>query len=319
MATGACTKEKPSAKGGEVQLFIENDMLAHSDRYYTNGLKLGIGVPGDTLSNVLCDVADLVFPPLVSRQDRHFGWFLGQNLYTPKLITVAAPQPFDRPWAAWLYLGGVVQHADNNNLNTIEVDVGMVGPAALGEQVQTTWHRWIGASKPQGWGNQIPNEPAFLVSYVHKQKFKSDYFEAIPHVGGTVGNVFTLARAGGIVRAGINMTGFGPDSIEPGGAMLQSTHKANDPHQPDKLEIYGFAGVDARLVARNIFLDGTLFRDSPSVTRRDYVHDFTVGASMKYQWLRISFTRIIRSEEFYTAKGGGGKQTFDSVNLGLEF
>ena len=34
----------------------------------------------------------------------------------------------------------------------------------------------------------------------------------------------TFARAGGIVRLGKNLSGFGPDSVEAGGAMLQSTH-----------------------------------------------------------------------------------------------
>ena len=35
----------------------------------------------------------------------------------------------------------------------------------------------------------------------------------------------TFARAGGIVRLGKNLSGFGPDSVEAGGAMLQSTYQ----------------------------------------------------------------------------------------------
>ncbi|MDP1716513.1 MAG: hypothetical protein Q8L40_00410, partial [Burkholderiales bacterium] len=31
-------------KGSEFQLFIENDMLAGTDHYYTNGIKFGFGV-----------------------------------------------------------------------------------------------------------------------------------------------------------------------------------------------------------------------------------------------------------------------------------
>ncbi len=312
------------AKGSELQLFIENDMLAHTDRYYTNGIKFGVGVPGDTLAELFCNSAKKVLAPFSNEEDRlHFGWFIGQNLYTPKVITIAAPQPNDRPWAAWSYLGAVGQrvNADSSKLDTVEIDLGMVGPPALGDQVQTTWHRLIGASQPQGWDNQIPAEPAVLVSYLHKERFKlgTDFFEVVPHGGVTLGNVFTLARAGGIARFGMNMTGFGPDTIEPGGAMLQNTHNAADPDSRKKLEVYGFVGFDGRLVARNIFLDGTVFRDSPSVSKRDYVHDISIGASFRYRALRISLTRIMRSEEFYTAAGGGGSQTFDSLNLGVEF
>jgi len=320
----------PDLKGSEFQLFIENDMLAHSDRYYTNGIKFGIGVPGDTLSKLFCDITTPILQRLspqtkeavVDEIERiHFGWFIGQNLYTPRTITIAAPQPNDRPWASWSYLGGVAQRVDRTGtrLDTVEIDLGFVGPISLGDQIQTGWHRLIGASKPQGWGNQIPSEPAILVSYVQKRKFKSEYVELIPHGGLTLGNVFTLARAGGIVRFGLNMTGFGPDTIEPGGAMLQNTRDASDPDNRRRFELYAFAGVDGRLVARNIFLDGTLFRDSPSVTKRDFVHDVSVGASVRYRAVRVSLTRIKRSEEFFTAAGGGGSQTFDSLNVGIEF
>jgi hypothetical protein len=312
------------AKGSEVQLFIENDILAHTDRYYTNGIKVGIGVPGDTLAELFCNSSTLALKPFSNEADRlHFGWFAGNNLYTPKKITIAAPQPNDRPWAAWTYLGGVAQRVnkESGKLDTVEIDVGMVGPPALGDQIQTAWHRWVGASKPLGWANQIPAEPAVVVSYVHKQKLDigTSVFQVIPHAGISVGNVFTLARAGGIARIGLNMTGFGPDSIEPGGAMLQNTRNAADPDSRGKFEFYAFAGFDGRLVARNIFLDGTLFRDSPSVSKRTYVNDASIGVSMRYQWLRISLTHIRRSEEFYTAAGGGGSQTFDSLNMGIEF
>lgn len=319
MAAEPCAPLKSA--GSEIQLFVENDMLAHTDGYYTNGIKFGIGVPGETLADLLCRYSQSALAPslLIRPKEIHYGWFLGQNLYTPKLITVAAPQPFDRPWAAWSYLGGVAQREEDNKLDTIEVDVGMVGPAALGEQIQSAWHRLINASKPLGWDNQIPNEPAFLVSYLHKRKFESKYVELIPHVGATAGTVMTLARAGGIVRVGVNMTGFGPDSIEPGGAMLQNTRNAEELEKRKKPEWYGFVGFDARLVARNIFLDGTLFRDSPSVDHRTYVHDLTFGASLRNRSWRISLTRVLRSEEFYTAQGGGGRQIFDSLNLGFEF
>jgi lipid A 3-O-deacylase len=76
----------------------------------------------------------------------------------------------DRPWAAWLYLGGVAQRARDNRLDTVEIDLGLVGPSALGREIQSGWHRLIGSPQPCGWHNQIPNEPAFLVSYLTKSK-----------------------------------------------------------------------------------------------------------------------------------------------------
>lgn len=306
--------------GQELQLFIENDMLAGTDRYYTNGFKLGFGVPGKTLRRLFEGPATSVLD-LLSDDDaqHHFGLFFGQNLYTPRDISVREAQPNDRPWAAWLYLGGVAQRRQDDRLHTVEIDIGMLGPAALGEQVQSEWHRLVGVRQPQGWDNQQPNEPALLVSYVHKRRYGNTAFDVVPHIGASIGTVMTLARAGGTLRIGKNMEGFGPDTIEPGGSMLQNTRWEGERGARADSEWYGFVGADVRYVAHNVFLDGSLFRDSPGVDSHDTVRDLRLGFSLRHKELRISFTRIWRSEEFSTAAGGGGSQVFDSLNLGLEF
>lgn len=307
-------REPPA--GSELQLFVENDMWANTDRYYTNGIKFGIGLPFDILQTRAAEVLRRLDPD--DGEDVHVGLFLGQNLYTPRDISIAAAQPHDRPWAAWLYLGGVAQRARGNRLDTVEIDVGVVGPAALGEEVQREWHRLIGTGKPRGWRNQGDSEPAFLASYLHKRRLGDGNADLVLHGGATVGTVLTLARAGGMLRLGQRMTGFGPDTIEPGGAMLNGTRASGAASRLGS-EWYVFAGADHRLVAHNIFLDGPVFRDGPSVERRTHVRDLSVGFSFRIDGLRFSWTRIRRSEEFRTAAGGGGSQRFDSLNLGFEF
>ena len=315
VATTAGAQTLPPA-GSEFQLFVENDMLARTDRYYTNGIKFGIGLPLEILELPAKDVLERVTEG--NADAVHAGVFLGQNIYTPRDIHVATPQPWDRPWAAWLYLGGVAQLARGNRLDTVEVDLGMVGPPALGKQVQTEWHKLIGVDTPQGWSNQGPGEPAFMVSYLQKRKYGWGMFEAIPHAGVTLGTVQTMARAGATLRIGQNMSGFGPDTIEPGGAMLHDTRRASD-GEHHGFEWSAYAGVDQRLVGYNIFLDGPVFHSGPSVHRRPHVYDLTAGFSVRWRALRFSWTRVRRSEEFNTPTHSGGRQTFDSLNLGIEF
>lgn len=308
-------------EGAAVQVIIENDFLAGTDRYYTNGIKLGITVPAPLVQDLLrVPAAALLDQFARDPNPPHFGLFLGHSLYTPRTITVAAPQPFDRPWAAWLYLAGVAQRAEGDRLDTVEIDVGVVGPAALGREVQTAWHGLVNAPRPRGWHNQLPNEPAFLVSYLHKRRIVlAENLEWIGHAGATAGTVMTLARAGGMLRAGFNMTGFGPDGIEPGGATLYNTRRIAEAAGRGEREWYAFVGADLRAVAHNIFLDGTVFRESPDVERRDFVYDLTFGVSARYGGFRISITQVRRSEEFRTPFGGGGTQTFHSFNFGYEF
>lgn len=306
----------PPPAGSEVQLFVENDMLARTDRYYTNGIKFGVGLPFDLLQMPAAQVLRSLDPD--NGADIHVGLFAGQNMYTPRDIGIAAPQPNDRPWMAWLYLGGVAQRARGNRLDTVEFDVGVVGPAALGEPVQKGWHRFVNARQPQGWDNQAKSEPAFMLSYLQKRKFGNDHADLVAHGGGSLGTVLTLGRIGGMLRLGHRLSGFGPDTIEPGGAMLHGTRAQGGP-EPSGSAWYVFAGVDHRLVGHNIFLDGPVFRDGPAVERRSHVRDLTFGFSFRVDRLRFSWTRIHRSEEFRTAAGGGGEQRFDSLNLGFEF
>lgn len=319
-ADGAGGNTCPPRYSNEFQLYVENDKWSGTDRYYTNGIKFGFGTDAGTLADLLNAPSASVLRRLTDGAGCvQLGLFFGQNMYTPRRITVAAPQPADRPWAAWLYVGGVAQRVEHTKLQTVEIDLGMVGPAALGRQVQTEWHRLIGVDRPRGWGNQIPNQPGLLVAYVEKHKFGSRHFEVVPHFGASVGNVMTLARAGGIVRWGENMTGFGPDTIEPGGAMLQATRVQGGAGGRSDIEWYVFSGVDVRAVAYNIFLDGPWFRDSPSVDRRMLVYDWTAGFSARVSTVRLSVTRVHRSEEFTTPTRGGGPQTFHSFNIGVQF
>lgn len=306
----------------ELQLYVENDILTGTDRYYTNGLKFGGGVGAEGLVERFFHApAEHVLRRLTDDpRGVQLGLFIGQQIYTPRDIEVSPAQPFDRPWAAWLYIGGVAQTVSRNRLQTVEFDVGVIGPAALGKELQTAIHEATGSDHPRGWHNQLPNEPGFLLAYMEKWRFGAPTgVQLVPHYGATLGTVMTLARAGGIVRAGRNMSGFGPDTIEPGGAMLQGV-RLRDPESRERLgEWYLFAGAEARAVAYNVFLDGNAFRSSPSVDRRDYVYDLKAGFSVRIASARVSFTQIWRSEEFTTPTRGGGNQRFQSLNISWQF
>jgi hypothetical protein len=312
--------EAVDLRGSEIQIFIENDSFGSSDQYYTNGFKIGGGVPADKVSRFFTRPPNALLDAITDGASNHFGLFFGQNMYTPRNISVAAPQPNDRPWAAWLYVGAVAQSVKNDHLHTVEFDIGVVGPPALGRQVQTAWHKLVDAPEPQGWDNQIRTEPGILLTYLHKRRYgEISGVQLVPHIGASLGTVATFARAGALIRAGQNMTGFGPDGIEPGGAMLKNTRRQQDPGRGQPYEWFVFAGADGRLMGHNTSLDGSLFRSGPSVETRDYVYDLLMGVSVRIDALRVSVTQIRRSEEFYTPLGGGGKQKFYSVNIGIEF
>lgn len=301
-------------EGGGIQLFVENDKFAlfgRTDQWYTNGIRVVV-LPRNQ-DQALLDLARRSIPGLFSEdQSLRLGFAFGQDIYTPKDIGNPDPQPWDRPWAGWLYAGVIAQVNDAFQSRTLELDLGAVGPASQAERVQVWWHRVIGADEPRGWANQLANEPGFVLSYRHQLRYqlKCDAVDLIPSVSASVGNVFTGASAGATLRVGANMTGFGDDRR--GNTMLASrraptrleTLGGTLPECPEKRrerwEWYAFARAEGRLVAHNITLDGNTFRESASVDKRWLVGEVSVGFSVRFaERYRFTFSHNRRTYEFH--------------------
>src|SRR5258708_3507623 len=246
---------------GVFTVITENDLYAinNRDRHYTNGLRLGWmsadeDVPG--WANSLDDV----LPLLADNAHRRIGWTVGQSMFTPEDKATRTPILNDRPYAAWLYGGLKLQTETPDRLDTLELDLGVVGPAALGEQAQNHWHAVIGVNQANGWNNQIKNEPG---ARLIEDAPDVGGVDAVPHAAGALGTVFTYAGAGATPRIGQGLPGdFGPPRIDP------AVPGSDFFYAPEIFGWYMFAGFDGRAVGRNIFLDGNSFANSQSVSKR---------------------------------------------------
>ena len=308
----ADTEEDP----GIVTLQVENDKVANTDRNYTSGLRAA-WLSGETRDeHWVRDLAEHF--PLINNTDRiRYGFSIGQSIFTPQNTESRELVENDRPYAGWLY-GGVSMISydkEKRNLQTLALDLGVVGPAALGRQTQNRFHEIIDVDKAKGWDNQLENEPGVLLTYQRSRRvvyLESDEYERLgfdimPHVGGALGNVMTYGAAGGSVRLGFDLLDdFGPPRIRPSlpGADFFNTQRG--------WSGYLFAGSEARLVARNIFLDGNTFRDSHSIDKRTFVYDIQAGVAISHGPLRFSYTHVYRSSEIQNLERG---DRFGSVAL----
>jgi hypothetical protein len=227
------------------------------------------------------------------------SYALGQNLYTPEDISTPELIPDDRPYAGWLY-GAVGLVADNRRiLDVIELSVGVVGPAAIGEEMQKFIHEIIGSPEPMGWDNQIGNELALQLTYERNWRNVTAIgdspleIEATPHAGAALGNVFIYGSGGAMARIGNDLrSDYGPPRIRP-------SMPGSDFFIPSKkIGWYLFLGVEGRAVLRNIFLDGNSFKDSHRVDKNAFVGDVQAGAALTLRRVRLAFTYVFRSEEF---------------------
>jgi hypothetical protein len=308
-------QKQKEAETGTLNLVVENDLVSGQDGDYTSGVLLSwtSGV-ADTPSWA---VATAKWLPLFSDEGKvRVTYGIGQNIYTPDDIRLEDPPANDRPYAGWLYGSFGLTSETDTRLDQLQLQLGVVGPAALGRQAQTWVHSIVGSNRPRGWDHQLHNEPGIVLFYQRSWRvFSADFwglsFDATPHLGAAVGNVFTYANGGGTLRLGWNLPNdYGAPRIEPG-------LSGSDFFEPQAdFGFYFFTGVDGRAVARNIFLDGNTFRDSRSVDKNILVGDAQVGAALVFRAVRLAYSYVFRTPEF---EGQNNADKFGSLSLSVRF
>jgi hypothetical protein len=247
-------------------------------------------------------------------------------MYTPSRIVpnegeAPWPDPNDRPYGGWLHGGLLLQHLfaaeqpTGSSRLTLQATVGVIGPPALAGEVQHGWHSALNdifgrtvARIPVGWEAQLPAEPAFHVSALREQPLLwSRYVDATWSAGAMLGTVFVNANVGASVRAGLLSRPFGLSPIMPSirrakRAQLEAEGKVSEVSPsadvPERTwELYLFARGQVRWVARNLFLDGTLFRKSVSVRKAPFVGDSEFGLAFRAPRFQFDLSTVFRSQE----------------------
>lgn len=317
----------------------ENDLWGSgSDKHFTHGTRLSFVESREEVKDTESCTPDQMGPggldfirnivdPLLGEKSsiktNQVSFILGQNIFTPEDITNPNLIVNDRPYAGWLYLGiGLIKRHKSGRIwvfDTLEVDLGIVGPESFAQDVQTWWHKNItGSPRPAGWDHQLKNEPGLLVNLERKWRMEltpPDYegmqVDFLPSVGAALGNVYTYASVGGMFRLGVNLpVDYGPPRIRPGA-------QGSDFFQYDKkkpVSWYAYAGVEGRALAVNIFLDGNTFADSHSVDKKIFVGDFHSGFVLVIYHVRLAFSQVFRSSEF---NGQKELSEFGSLNVSV--
>lgn len=329
------------AADGVLTLQIENDRIAATDRHYTQGGRLSY-LSGEVkfpawiggLGNAL------IWGPLFDfgegdRIVQRRGYAIGQSIFTPEDVRSTTLVTGDRPYAGWLYAGfsAHTEHritspadprGDPVRLDTVELDLGVVGPAAFAAEVQNNFHDLINSSRSEGWDNQLDNEPGIVLTAERRWRLPIHPLrggqmrtnnvlgmDVLPHLGGSLGNVMTYAAVGATVRFGMDLfKDFGPPRIRP---SLSGSHGFDVKRG---FGWYLFAGGEGRLVVRNIFLDGNSFSDSHNVEKKLLVGDAQVGIAIVFPGARLTYTHVFRSREF---RGQRRADRFGAFSLSVRF
>ena len=321
-------------KSDTITVYLENDLFGfdNHDRYYTHGTKIS------WVSRDLTEYRDMVRSPawllrLMERLPfvnnagdvRTVSLSLGQNIYTPENKQRSDLIPDDRPYAGITYLGFGLHSRNRNRMDTLELDLGIVGRHSYAEDCQKELHKWTDSPEPMGWAHQLHDEPVLNVYYERRWRTLQAGsagglgFDFIPHAGVAAGNVYTGANVGGQVRFGWHVpSDFGTYLIRPGSGGNAPVDET-DPRfsrLSRRFGIHLFFAVDGNAVARNIFLDGNTFRDSHSVDKKPFVADIIGGVGIIIHRFKITYSYVHRTKEFDTQREA---QNFGAVSVSFTF
>jgi len=337
---------------------LENDLFVGTDQNYTNGFALSF-LSHDMVDRPQPDCLPLPVR-LHARviQFLNPGYWaeaensattqnvvvkFGQSMYTPEEFSRTDLIPDDRPYAGLLYFGASWNHrrraptANLEVLDTREFTLGVIGPWSLAEKTQNVVHDVVGADRFLGWRHQLKNEPAVQLAFDRKFRAYRDTGAVIPgfsvdsihSLGLRLGNIETAATLALEGRIGWNLPNdFGSYPIRPGAenrppsatSIRSGARGADRANRSPRPGVHLFAVVETKLVAYDFSLDGNLFRSSHAVTRRPWVAQAAVGATvhghLAGHGVRLAVMRVYRSREF---DGQQTNQTYGSAALSVEF
>lgn len=327
----------PLAKGGDgfyggrdesrrekasVYMLLENDVFSGHDENYTNGFSMGyisetedkndLGFISRTLGTLngggsCAGLWKALMGVSSNGQEHQWGINVTQLMFTPQsLESIKTPVYDEHPYGAWLAFGFTSIIKNEDRANTLTLYVGAVGEDALGRQIQDIVHEVMDSPKWAGWDNQLPTEFTLMLSF--ERKYRLRFLESDRGNWGSdgysswladVGNVYI--RGGGSVyfRYGYNL----PASCAQVGWEPNSNNTipfAGTPSQMDgNWSMYAFGGLRGYAIAYDVFLDGTMFHNSPvTVGRYPMVVDFFGGGCLRYKNMDMIFGYTIRSKEY---------------------
>jgi hypothetical protein len=179
----------------EIGIISDNDayLFLALDRYYTNGLMVYFSFVPKEYSDKL--------------HNKIIEFRVGQQIYNPFQAYVPWRERVDRPFAGYLFLeAGISRFYKNESMLKTELQIGILGPSAGGEEVQTFYHRIFNLYGVEGWDYQIHDAFGMNLNLSYMKSFRyffNRHTDLNFYSGLKAGTVNTELIAGLLTRASI--------------------------------------------------------------------------------------------------------------------
>jgi hypothetical protein len=288
---------------------VSNDNDAYlwygQDRYYTNGLFVNFR---HALPERSAD----------KRVRKYLlEWSAGQKMYNPQ----SGYSPFifwqDRPFAAYLFGGTAVSmFTSKESVWKFGVELGTIGPKALGEEAQTLLHHIIGFYEIKGWEYQIGNDftanaQINFSKLIHRSSDNQTDFSLDSY--GKIGTTFSGAGLGIIFRAGRINPLF---SSALNNSRIQNSKKKSN--ETLAKELYFYAKPQLNYVAYDATVQGSLFKHNSPLTFdvKPVVFSQTLGFNYSSAHFSIDYSMIFKTKEI---KSDAKAHQYGNISLFYRF
>lgn len=286
---------KPERLENYFSFNYDNDFFNATDRYYTQGIAV-------TLIHPIVKHSPFAYTLIKLNKSarNYYGLHAKQDVFTPKSIRYNGGAIYygERPYTAVFFVSHSLTSINSTKklLLRTQLDLGIIGPEAKGEEEQKAIHKTLDNIEPLGWKNQLSRD--YVINYNVKLEkgisIKSKR-EAILALTARLGTLYTDIGLGFNLRFGIFAPYFNSLGLENKHSKIKRDFK-----------IYGVAKINGRLVAYNATLQGGLTNSgnvyaiaSNDITRA--VADMSAGIIVAYRRLSIEYTKAYITPEF---KGG---------------
>ena len=261
---------------------FENDFFVGDDDGYTNGMGVTFGkgpfkeFNNETLPNWLHWLSKDLYVSTMENKQRGVAHMFFQRMQTPEDLSESELIVDDLPYAGLLAWQGTLYAWDDRVSDQLSLYLGVVGPVALAEESQTLIHSILGADEPQGWDNQIENEPVFKIEAqriwnLYRSADKGHQFDILGLWGAGIGNLESATKGGLAIRWGTNLRYSFP------AFSLQADRQVNPLSLTPDNDFYLFFGVRVGVVFNDILVEGNTFKDSHSLPLEHYQDQVFTG------------------------------------------
>jgi hypothetical protein len=289
----------------ELSFTTENDIYFYQDRYYTSGTFVNY--------RYATGAAKRINNPNLIKTTTEFEF--GHEIYTPYSAKAPDPALHDRPFTGYLYGAAAFNRFyKNESMLRFKAEAGIIGPPALGKEVQMGYHDLLNIYKPKGWEYQLKSEPGLNLSLDYQNMLlrSSNKMADVTLVSSALlGNTFSGANLGMLIRLG--KLNYLYESI------TNNSLISLDPPEKKSWELFLYTIPRINYVAYDATIMGGLFlKDKGPITfdAKRFVYSQQIGISLSAERWSANYNIVLKSRE---VKSEAKAHAYGSISLAYRF